>query len=402
MNRDHDAASALQDLWVFGEYGDVNPSITDSSTYTFLSPDTMRERFSRDMAGCFLYSRQFNPTDRELDVALAAIEGTESAHVTASGMAAISSTILQLCKAGDTIVSDWTVYGGTYALLSNFLPRYGIRTSFVDITNLDMVRKAMTNTTRLLYCESISNPLLRVPDFRALRDLAGTIGARLVVDNTFSPLILSPHRFGADVVVHSLTKFMNGSSDCVAGAICASREFIDEVTGVNEGACMLLGPVLDSLRAASILKNLHHLHLRMPQHSRNAQCIAERLRHAGLKVHYPGLADHPQHQLLRSMMHPSYGFGGMLVLDLGTVEKADAAMVAFQEAKVGFLAVSLGYFRTLFSAPANSTSSEIPRERQQEMGLSDGMVRMSIGLDHDIERTWERIERSLRTVGVVS
>lgn len=402
MNKKHNAVTAFQDLWVFGEYGDVNPSITDSSTYTFLSPSTMRDLFDHEMEGCYLYSRQINPMDRYLADAIAAIEKTESAQVTASGMAAISATILQLCTSGDEIVSGWTIYGGTYAFLSNFLPRYGITTRFVDMTNEAMVRAAITPRTKLLYCESVSNPLLQIPDLAALRRLASSAGAKLVVDNTFSPLIMTPTEHGADIVVHSLTKFMNGASDCVAGAICAQKEFIDQVTNVNGGACMLLGPVLDSLRAASILKNLHHLHLRMATHSHNAQYIAERMHDRGLRVHYPGLPNHPQHERMKQQMNPQFGFGGMLVLDVETAARADAVMVAFQEAKIGFLAVSLGYFRTLFSAPANSTSSEIPEDRRREMGLSDGMIRMSVGLDHDIEQTWERVERSLRATGVIA
>ncbi|HBE81268.1 MAG TPA: cystathionine beta-lyase, partial [Blastocatellia bacterium] len=199
----------------------------------------------------------------------------------------------------------------------------------------------------------------------------------------------------------SLTKFINGTSDCVAGAVCASSEFIHKLTDINAGASMLLGAVLDSTRAASILKNLHSLHLRMRQHSANALFLAERLKKLGLKVYYPGLADHPQHTLLKTLMNPGYGYGGMLAIDVGTLVNANDLMTRMQQEKVGYLAVSLGYFKTLFSAPGHSTSSEIPIGEREAMGLSEGLVRFSIGLDNDIEQTVERIERCLSETGLL-
>ncbi len=396
-----DPAGQIQDLWVFGEFGDVNPSITDSSTYTFLSPDTMQQTFQSEMEGCFLYSRHYNPINKYLCDALAALEGTERAQVTASGMGAIACAVLQCCSSGDEIVSGWTIYGGTYALFANFLPRYGIKTTYVDMTDIEAVGRAITPRTKVLYFESISNPLLEVADIPALCELAHHHNIRVVVDNTFGPLILSPARLGADIVVHSMTKFINGSSDCVAGAICSSKQFIDQVTDINGGACMLLGPVLDSIRSAGILKNIHTLHLRIAKHSTNAQYLASKLASAGIRVHYPGLLDHRQHQLMDRLRNPDFGYGGMMVVDVGTAERANILMISMQEAKIGLLAVSLGYFKTLFSAPGNSTSSEIPEDRQREMGLSPGMIRLSVGLDHDIERTYGRMEGCLRSAGVL-
>jgi methionine-gamma-lyase len=381
-----DPASAVQDIWVFGEFGDINPSITDSSTYTFMRPETMEELFEHEKEGCYLYSRHFNPIDKFLCDALAAMEGTEAAYVTSSGMAAITSCILQLCNAGDHIVSGWTIYGGTYAFLKNFAPRLGIQVSFVDITSIDSVRSAITDNTKVIFCESISNPLMSVPDIEALSNLAKSRGAALIVDNTFSPMILAPHKFGADIVVYSMTKFINGNSDCVAGAICSTKQMIASLMDVKTGACMLMGPVLDGMRAAGILKSLHTLHIRMKQHSQNATYLAHALHQHGLKVFYPGLSIHPQYKLMKGMMNEEFGFGGMLAIDVGSAERANRLMVMMQDAKVGYIAVSLGYFKTLFSAPAHSTSSEIPIEVQKEMGLSDGIVRISIGLDNDIKR----------------
>lgn len=387
----YDAASRIQDKLVFGEFGDVNPSIADSSTYTFLTPGTMREAFGHAMEGCFLYSRHWNPTNKYLADALAVLEDTGAAHVSASGIAAIACTILQLCSDGDHFVCARTIYGGTYALIKNLLPRLGIKVSFVDIQDLGAVEGAITKSTRLIYCESISNPLLEVADIRRLAAISGKHGLKLVVDNTFSPMILTPHRLGADIVVHSLTKFINGTSDCVAGCICAPEVFVNELSDVNAGVCMLLGPVLDSHRAASILKNLHSLHTRIKQHSANALHLAEGLQERGYRVFYPGLQGHPQHELMKSTMNPAYGFGGMLALDVDTAANADKVMTRMQEEKVGYLAVSLGYFKTLFSSPSASTSSEIPPDERKAIGLSEGLIRISVGLDEDIDRSLHRM-----------
>ncbi len=397
-----DPATRVQDFLVFGEFGDVNPSITDSSTFTFLTPARMEEAFEHDMEGCFLYSRHWNPTNKSLADALARMEDGESAQVMASGMGAISTTLLALCSSGDEIVASRTIYGGTYALLKNLLPRWGITTRFVDTGDHEAVRAAFTDRTRVLYAESISNPLLQVADLPALAAIAHGRSAVLVVDNTFSPMVISPLRHGADVVVHSMTKFINGTSDCVAGCAVSSHAFIDQLNDVNGGTSMLLGPVLDSLRAASILKNLHSLHIRMRRHGRNALALAGRLTARGLPVHYPGLPGHPDYAIMQRLANPGYGSGGMLTLDVGTTENANRLMTRMQEARVGYLAVSLGYFKTLFSAPGHSTSSEIPHDEREGMGISDGLIRFSIGLDNDIERTADTIEHCLDQLGIAT
>jgi methionine-gamma-lyase len=360
----------------------------------------MEEAFEHDIEGCFLYSRHWNPTNKYLARALAAMEDTEAAQVTASGMAAISSAILQICQTGDEIISERTIYGGSYAFFKNFLPKFGIKVNFIDVRDLNAIKNAITEHTKIIYVESLSNPLLEVADLPKISQLAHEYSIKLVVDNTFTPLIISPHRLGADIVVHSMTKFINGTSDCVAGCICATQEFINQLVDVNAGATMLLGPVLDSTRAASILKNIHSLHIRMKQHGQNALYIAERLQKLGVKVFYPGLPDNPNHDLMQELMNPQFGFGGMLAIDAKTTEKANNLMEAMQEAKVGYLAVSLGYFKTLFSSPGHSTSSEIPHEERDAMGLSDGLVRMSVGLDNDIELSFSRIKSCLEKVGL--
>ncbi|MBZ0328232.1 MAG: aminotransferase class I/II-fold pyridoxal phosphate-dependent enzyme [Altibacter sp.] len=394
-------ADKIQDLQYFGEFGGVNPSISDSSTYTFLSAKTMFDTFEGNAEGCYLYSRHTTPSNLYLGEALAAMEGTETANVAASGMGAITPTILQFCQAGDHIISSRTIYGGTYAFLKNFTPRMGIDTSFVDITKLDVVEAAITSKTKIIFCECVSNPLLEIADIAALAKIAKKHGLQLLVDNTFSPLTISPAKLGADVVLHSLTKFINGSSDTMGGVVCGSQELIDSLRNVNDGACMLLGASMDSLRAASILKNMRTLHIRMKQHSHNALFLAEKFEADGLKTVYPGLKSHPGHTLYKSMMNEEYGFGGMLTVDVGSLEKANELMELMQQRNLGYLAVSLGFYKTLFSAPGTSTSSEIPEEEQVEMGLTDGLIRFSIGLDNDIARTYKMMRQCMVEVGVL-
>ena len=394
-------ANNIQDLQYFGEFGGVNPSISDSSTYTFLSAKTMSDTFEGNADGCYLYSRHSTPSNLYLGEALAAMEGTETANVCASGMGAITPVIMQLCGAGDHVVSSRTIYGGTYAFLKNFTPRFNIETSFVDITKLDVVEAAITPNTKVLYCESVSNPLLEVADISGLAKLAKKHNLKFVVDNTFSPLSISPAKLGADIVIHSLTKFINGSSDTVGGVVCGTQEFINDLRNVNDGACMLLGSTMDSLRSASILKNLRTLHIRMQQHSYNATFLAEKFQGLGLKTVYPGLASHPSHNLFKSMMNEKYGFGGMLTIDVGSLDNANTLMELMQEKNLGYLAVSLGFYKTLFSAPGSSTSSEIPEDEQVEMGLSDGLIRFSIGLDADIERTFNMMKDCMKTLSIL-
>lgn len=394
-------ADKIQDLQYFGEFGGVNPSISDSSTYTFLSAKKMFDTFEGNAEGCYLYSRHSSPSNLYLGQALAAMENTEAANVTASGMGAITATLLQLCGAGDHIVSSRTIYGGTYAFMKNFLPKLNIHTTFVDSTKLDVVEKAITPQTKVLYCETVSNPLMEITDIAGMAALAKKHNLKLVVDNTFSPLAIAPVSLGADVVIHSLTKFINGSSDTVGGVVCGTQQFIDDLRNVNDGAAMLLGPTMDSYRSASILKNLRTLHIRIQQHSRNALYLAQRFEQDGLKVVYNGLPSHSGHELYKKMYNAEYGFGGMMTIDVGSLDKANELMELMQHRNIGYLAVSLGFYKTLFSAPGTSTSSEIPAEEQAEMGLSDGLIRFSIGLDNDIERTYEMMKTCMQEVGVL-
>ncbi len=394
-------ANKIQDLQYFGEFGGVNPSISDSATYTFLSANKMLDTFEGDAEGCYLYSRHTSPSNLYLGEALAAMENTETANVAGSGMGAITTTLLHFCGANDHIVSSRTIYGGTYAFLKNFAPRFNVNTSFVNITKLDEVEAAITENTKVIYCEAVSNPLLEVADIEGLSKIAKKHNLKLLVDNTFSPMIISPKKLGADVVLHSLTKFINGTNDTMGGVVCGSQELIDSMRSVIDGSAMLLGPSMDSMRAASILKNMRTLHIRIKQHSKNALYLAEQFQELGLKTVYPGLTSHPSHKLFKTMINEEYGYGGLLTIDVGSLEKANEFMELMQQENLGYLAVSLGFYKTLFSAPGSSTSSEIPEDEQEEMGLTDGLIRFSIGLDNDIERTFRLMRRCMARVGIL-
>ena len=394
-------ANKIQDLQNFGEFGGVNPSISDSATYTFLSAKTMADTFEGKSEGCHLYSRHTSPSNLYLGEALAAMEFTETANVASSGMGAITSTLLHFCGAGDHIVSSRTIYGGTYAFLKNFAPRFNVNTHFVNITKLEEVEAAINEHTKVIYCEAVSNPLLEVADIKGLAAIAKKHNLKLLVDNTFSPMIISPQKLGADVVLHSLTKFINGTNDTMGGVVCGSQELINEMLSVIDGSAMLLGPTLDSIRASSILKNMRTLHIRIKQHSKNAGYLAEGFEKLGLKTVYPGLVSHPSHELFKSMMNEEYGFGGLLTIDAGSLAKANELMEMMQEENLGYLAVSLGFYKTLFSAPGSSTSSEIPEDEQSEMGLTDGLIRFSIGLDNDIELTFKRMVACMKKLNIL-
>ncbi|MCG6909489.1 MAG: aminotransferase class I/II-fold pyridoxal phosphate-dependent enzyme [Deltaproteobacteria bacterium] len=395
----------VNDRREFGEHGGVTPSISRSSTFTVMDAETMPEIFkgvrTPEKGGCFLYSRHFNPTVDVLSRYLASMEGSKSAICTASGMAAISCTIMQLCRSGDHIVASDTIYGGSHALLADLLPQLNIRTTFVDITDHGAVEAAFTKNTKVLYTEAVGNPTLKVADIPFLSTLAHRNDASLVVDNTFSPMIISPLMLGADVVVYSLTKFINGASDVIAGAVCASREFVLELMDLHTGRLMLLGPTMDPRVAFDVIQRLPHLPVRMREHSRRAMAMAECLHEKGKTVTYPGLPSFAQHDLAEQLFNEGYGFGGMLTLDCTTRKKADRLMDILQnEEKFGYIAVSLGYFDTLMSCSSATTSSEISAEEQARMGLSQGLLRISAGITGSLEDRLDQLKRGVDKAGI--
>ncbi len=403
MNAYNPEQALLEARREFGEHGGVAPSISRSATFTVLHPGTMPEIFEGLKGpadgGCFLYSRHFNPTVDVLSRYLAAMEGTEAAICTASGMSAISCAILQICKAGDHIVASGCIYGGTHALLESLLPQMNITTTFVDITDMEAVKKAITPQTRIIFTETMGNPTLKIADLPVLSAEAHDKEIKLVVDNTFSPMIFTPHNMGADVVVYSLTKYINGASDLIGGAICADKSFILELMHLHTGRVMLLGPTMDPRVAFDIIQRLPHLPIRMREHSRRAKAMAQMLKEMGVKVIYPGLSDHPQHLLAEKLGNDTYGFGGIMAVDCGSREKAEALMEILQnEEKFGLIAVSLGYFDTLISCSGSSTSSEIDLEDQQKMGLSPGLLRIALGYTGSLDARMEQMKRAVKKV----
>ena len=387
----------------FGEHGGVAPSISRSATFTVRHPGTMPEIFEGlkgpEKGGCFLYSRHYNPTVDVLSRYLAAMEGTEAAICTASGMSAIACALLQVCKSGDHIVASETIYGGTHALLESLFPQMKIKTTFVDIADIEVVKKAITAETRVIFTETMGNPTLRIADIPALSSVAHGKDIKLIVDNTFSPMIFSPHWLGADVVVYSLTKYINGASDLIAGAICADKQFIQDLMNLYTGRIMLLGPTMDPRVAFDVIQRLPHLPIRIREHSRRATAMAEMLKKMGANVIYPGLPDHPQHELSQQLVNEGFGFGGIIAIDCGNRDKAEALMEVLQnEEKFGLIAVSLGYFDTLISCSGSSTSSEIDIEDQQKMGLTPGLLRIALGYTGSLDVRLEQMKRAVQQV----
>ena len=392
----------------FGEHGGVNMSIEASTTFTVLEPGTMPEIFAGrrtpDRDGCFLYARHFNPTVYTLGRELAALEATASGYCCASGIAAIAAAVMQLCDTGDHLVASRAIYGGTHALFAELFPaKTGVTASFVPITDLAAVEAAFTPRTKVLFTETLSNPTLEVSDLAALAAIAHRHGAALVVDNTFCPVMITPARHGADVVVHSLTKFVNGASDLVAGAVLGSADFVGRLMDLHTGTLMLLGPTMDPRAAFEVSMRLPHLPLRIAEHSRRAQLLCSRMAELGVAVTYPGLPSHPQHALMKRQLNPGYGFGGLCTIDLGSRARAYQFMDLLQnQHRFGFMAVSLGYAETLMSASASSTSSELTDAELAAAGIGPGLVRMSIGITGDVEDRWAALHAALRAVGAAA
>lgn len=389
----------------FGEHGGVTPSIERSSTFTVMEPGQMPEIFSGkrspDRDGCYLYSRHFNPTVDVLDRYLAAMEGTEYAVSTASGMSAITCTLLQICRGGGHIVASNMVYGGTHALLTEMLPEMGLSTTMVPPDDVDAFARVIRPETRVIYVETMGNPTLAIADIPALAQLARRHNLKLVVDNTFTPMIVSPARMGADVVVHSMTKYINGASDIIAGCICCTREFGHSLYDLHTGRVMLLGPTLDPRVAFDIIQRLPHLGIRIREHGRRAMAVAEHLSGMGVPVIYPGLPNHPGHAKLIAMANQGYGFGGMLAIDCGSQDKANQLLSQLQNVEqFGLIAVSLGYYDTLMSCSGSTTSSEIPENERRDIGISPGLVRLSVGYTGSLDSRLQQISRAIRHVGL--
>ena len=336
------------------------------------------------------YGRTQNPTRMALERNLAAIEGGPAGFAFASGMAAIGA-IATMLRSGDHVVVSDNTYGGTFRLFDKVLTRYQLSFSYVDTSKLDEVERALTPATRMLFVETPTNPVMRLTDLRAAADLAHHHNVRLVVDNTFaSPCIQRPIELGADIVTHSTTKYLNGHSDSIGGIVIAVRgDDIEWLRFVQNAE----GAILSAFDSWLVLRGTKTLPLRMQQHSANGLALAEYLSaHPKVKhVYYPGLPTHPQHELAKRQMH---GFGGMLAFELGSL---DAARRLLNAVRLHALAESLGGVETLISHPATMTHASVPTETRARIGITDGLVRISAGIE-DVEDLKEDLSQALDQV----
>ena len=359
--------------------GAVMPPIYASSTYVQDAPGEDRG---------YEYSRTGNPTRTALEDNLAALEGGSHGRAFASGMAAIN-TVLNLLEAGDHVIAGDDVYGGTYRLFREVYEDYDLSFSFVDTTDLGTVEATVRPETALIWVETPTNPLMRINDIAALAELAHDAGALCAVDNTFAtPYLQRPLAFGADIVSHSLTKYLGGHSDVVGGALVTEDDALDEQLGFYQNS---VGATPDPFSCFLVLRGTKTLPVRMDRHTANAQTLAERLAaHPAVEqVYYPGLPDHPSHELAAEQMD---AFGGMLSFELDATLDQTSTFVS--ETTVFALAESLGGVESLIEQPATMTHASIPRDERLAAGLTDGLVRASVGTEH-VDDLWADIKTAL-------
>ena len=374
-------------------YGTLAMPIYQTSTFIFDSAEQGGRRFALEEAG-YIYTRLGNPTTTVLENKIAALEEGEAAVATSSGMGAISSTLWTVLKAGDHVVTDKTLYGCTFALMCHGLTRFGIEVTFVDTSNLDEVKNAMKENTRVVYLETPANPNLKIVDIEALAKLAHTNPNTLViVDNTFAtPYMQKPLTLGADIVVHSVTKYINGHGDVIAGLVITNKELADQIRFV--GLKDMTGAVLGPQDAYYIIRGMKTFEIRMERHCKNAKKVVEFLnKHPKIeRVYYPGLETHPGHEIAKKQMKD---FGAMISFELkGGFE---AGKTLLNNLKLCSLAVSLGDTETLIQHPASMTHSPYTKEEREAAGITDGLVRLSVGLENvediiaDLEQGLEKI-----------
>ena len=357
--------------------GALTTPIFQTSTFVFDSAEQGGRRFALQEGG-YIYTRLGNPTNTQLEEKVALLEGAEACMSTASGIGAISSALWTALKAGDHVVASKTLYGCTFALLNHGLTRYGVEVTFVDATNLDEIKAAMKENTRVVYLETPANPDLKLIDIEAVSKIAHEKkDCIIMVDNTFcTPYIQRPLEWGADVLVHSATKYLNGHGDVIAGFVVGKKEFIDQVRlfGVKD----MTGAVLSPFDAYLILRGMKTLQIRMDKHSKNALEVAKFLEgHKNVvKVNYPGLESFPQRELAKKQMDLP---GGMIAFEVkGGLE---AGKKLLNSLELCTLAVSLGDCETLIQHPASMTHSPYTAEERAEAGISDGLIRISVGLE---------------------
>ena len=354
------------------------PPIYQNSTFRFATAAEFAEAF-RDEESGHVYTRWGNPTQEVLEKKLAVLEAGEAALATASGMGAVSTALLTALADGGHVVAMENLYSATFQILSEELPRFGIETTFVDATDPSEIERAIRADTKVLYLESPTNPLLKLIDLRRSAEIAKAHGVTSIIDNTFAtPCGQQPITFGIDVVVHSMTKYLSGTGAVIAGAIIGQKAF---VTHVKEGALRNFGAVISPFNAWLTLQGITTLPLRFARHCENAEQVAAFLEaHPAVAwVRYPGLPSHPQYELAKHQME---AFGGMITLELKGGRTAGEHLV--DRLQRCALAVSLGDVRTLICHPASTTHSHVPAEIRQQIGITDGLVRISVGLE-DVE-----------------
>lgn len=372
--------------------GSLATPIYQTSTFVFNSAEEAADKFAhKDQPGAYIYTRVGNPTQEQLENKIALLEGGEAGLAFSSGMGAITTTILTLCSSGDHIVSTNSIYGSTYAFLSHHCKRFGIETTFVDGTNTNNIRKAMKKNTKIVYIESPSNPVLSLVDIEETAKIAHEYGALLLIDSTFaSPYSQRPIELGADIVIHSATKSINGHGDVIAGIIVGKKDILDKIR--FDGIMDTTGACLSPFDAWLILRGMKTLGARMRITTSTALKVARFLeKHPKIeKVYYPGLESNPQHELAKKQMDD---FGSIVSFEVkGGVEAGRQLM---NNVKVCTLAVSLGDAETLIEHPASMTHKQISREERLEAGITDGLVRLSIGLE-DPEDIMNDLEQALR------
>lgn len=352
-------------------------------TSTYVQPELGRHKG-------YEYARTKNPTRSALEANLAALEHGKHGHCFASGMSAID-TVFRLLKSGDHVVSGEDMYGGSFRLFSRVLEKYGLTFTYVDTTNVDAVRAAMRRETKIVYLESPTNPMMRITDIAACADVAKAGGAMTVVDNTFcSPWIQRPIELGANIVVHSTTKFLNGHSDSVGGVVVSNDDAVAEQIGFLQNA---VGAILSPFDSWLVLRGVKTLDVRMKRHEENGMAMAQYLSHHKKvkKIYYPGLPDHPQHALAKRQMN---GFGSMISFELGSRENAKAFL---DRVRLCSLAESLGGVETLISHPESMTHGSVPPETRKRLGITPGLVRISVGIE-DIEDLIADLENAFEGV----
>ena len=374
-------------------YGTLAMPIYQTSTFIFDSAEQGGRRFALEEAG-YIYTRLGNPTTTTLENKIAALEEGEAGIAMSSGMGAISSTLWTVLKAGDHVVTDKTLYGCTFALMNHGLTRFGVEVTFVDTSNLEEVKNAMKENTRVVYLETPANPNLKIVDLEGVCKVAHTNPNTLViVDNTFAtPYMQKPLKLGVDVVVHSATKYLNGHGDVIAGLVVTKQELADQIRFV--GLKDMTGAVLGPQEAYYIIRGLKTFEIRMERHCKNARTIVDFLnKHPKVeKVYYPGLETHPGYEIAKKQMKD---FGAMISFELkGGFE---AGKTLLNNLKLCSLAVSLGDTETLIQHPASMTHSPYTKEEREVAGITDGLVRLSVGLENvediiaDLEYGLEKI-----------